>query len=66
LLDHERHVVEIDVQILQNGRGDPVTFANETEENVLRPHVFVAQPTRFFARHAQNLSRSLRKVVSVH
>src|SRR2546423_3430967 len=46
LFDLLLNLFELDIQILQNGCGDTLAFANQSEEYVLRPHVFVVETSR--------------------
>ncbi len=66
LLDLLLNFVEVDAQVLQDGRSHPFTFANESEQYVLGADVLVTQPLRLFPRHCENLANALREIVSVH
>ncbi len=66
LLDFLLDVVQLDAQVLEHRRGDALTFADQSEKNVLRPDVLVVEACRLFASHREHLSHSLGEVVAVH
>jgi len=42
---------QVDVQIGEHGGGDPFTFADQSQQDVLGPHVLMMQPRGFLPRH---------------
>ena len=58
--DFAARLVEIDLEILQNLRGDTVTFAQEAEEDVLRADVAVIEGLRFLAGEREHLFHTRR------
>ena len=66
LLDLLLNLVELDAEILQDGGGDALALADEAEQDVLRPHVFVVETGGFLARHREDLPHPLGEVVAVH
>ena len=59
-------VVQLDVEVLEHRRGDALALADEAEQDVLRPHVFVVETGGFLARHRENFPHPLGEVVAVH
>src|SRR5690606_12760958 len=59
--DHLLHLspdpVEADAQLLESSGGNPFTFGDETEEDVLRADHVVAQPPRLLLREHDHLLR---------
>ena len=65
-LDLLLNIFEVDVEVGQDGGGDPFALTNEAEEDVLGADVFVVQPGRLFAGHLQHFADAIGKVVAVH
>src|SRR5690606_28118927 len=55
--------VEIESQIGQDGRGDPLSFAEESEEQMLRPDGIVLETARLLARKEDHLADALCELV---
>ena len=66
LFDLLLNLVELDAEILQNGRGDALTLADQAEQDVLGPHVLVVEACGLLARHREDLPHPLGEVVAVH
>ena len=66
LLDLLLNLVELDAQVLQDGRGDALALADQAEQDVLGAHVFVVETRGFLARHREDLPHPLGEVVAVH
>ena len=66
LFDLLLDVFQIDVQVGEDCRRNPLTLTDKAEEDVLRPHVFVMQTGRFLSSHLQDFADTIGEVVSVH
>jgi hypothetical protein len=54
------------VQIHEGGRRDPLTLSNQTEEEVFGANEFVVEARALLSRQREDLSHSLREVVTIH
>ena len=59
-------VVDLHLQVLQDGNRHALPLADEAEQNVLRPHILMAKTRGFLAGQREHLSHTLSKVVPVH
>ncbi len=66
LLDLLLNLLEVDVEIRQHGRGNAFAFADQSQQDMLGPHVLVVQPRSFLPRHLEDLAHPIREVVPVH
>ena len=64
--DRVRRRFEFYAEVLDDGGGNALALADQSEQDVLGADVFVVQSRRFLARHRENLSNALGEVVSVH
>src|SRR5262249_10954850 len=65
-LDLLLNLLEVDTEVLENGRRDSLPLANQSEQDVFSSHVLVMQALGLLARHLENLANSLGEVVAVH
>jgi hypothetical protein len=56
-------LIQINAEGLQHSRGHALSFANETEQNVLRPHVVMLKADGLFSSHSEDLSDPVGKIV---
>src|SRR6185503_12699475 len=66
LLDLLLNLFEIDVEIGQDGGGNPLALANQAEQDVLGADVLVVQTRCFLPRHLQDFPHAISEVVAVH
>src|SRR5687767_10365937 len=66
LLDLLLDLVQLDVQVLEDGGRNALALANEPEQNVLRSHVLVVEARRLLTSHREDLSYPLGEIVAVH
>ena len=62
-LDGRAHLGQLDVHVLEHARGDALSFADESEKQVLRADVVVVEPLRFILSKRQDLARAVRELV---
>src|SRR6266550_3249647 len=66
LLDLLLNLLEVDVEVGQDRRGDAFSLADQPEQDVLGADVLVMQTRRLFAGHLQNFPDTIREIVAVH
>ena len=66
LLDFLLDVVQLDAEVLEDRRRDALALANQSEQDVLSPHVFVVETGGLLARHRENFPHPLGEVIAVH
>src|SRR5437867_9896635 len=60
------NLVQLDAQILQNGGRHALTLSDESEQDMLGPHVLVVEACCLLSRHREDLPHPLGEVVAVH
>jgi hypothetical protein len=58
-LDRLADLDEVDAQVVENFGGQPITFAEQSQEHMLRTDVAMVRPFCFFLGERQNLLGSL-------
>src|SRR5690606_20740968 len=56
-------LLQIDVEVHQDGGGNALALANQSQEDVLRAHVIVLEPDGLLPCHRQDLPDTVREVV---
>ena len=66
LFDLLLDVVQLDAEVLEHRRCDALTLADQAEQDVLGPHVFVVETRGLLASHREDFPHPLGEVVAVH
>src|SRR5690349_11508889 len=65
-LDSRANLVEVRIEILQDGGRDALALSDESKQDMLGPDEFVVQVHSLLSRHGEDLPHPLGEVVAVH
>src|SRR5690348_16970533 len=65
-MDLPPHVIDVDMEGVQDSRSHSVLLADQPEQDVLRPHILMVEPSRFLAGRHEHLPHTLGEAVAGH
>src|SRR2546426_11566580 len=66
LLDLLGNLFQVDVEVCQHRRRDALTFADDSQQDVLGPHILVAQSGGLLPCQLEYLAHTIGEVVAIH